>query len=169
MNSASKLEALRAEVAALEQAEMTAAKDAAKAKSEAWNAFVASDPWEFQCSPKMYQSWGNGKGLYTNQIQPCTYPKNWNGTRGYEVPACYVGRAFDLQKLEAWETIWGTAPQGRTPKGEREWVGMTYLRTDEGILNHESGGTYVLRTPMLCSDAEWVAICEGRIPLKFVY
>jgi hypothetical protein len=42
-----------------------------------------------------------------------------------------------------------------------------YIRTSENILTHVSGGTLVLKDPMLCNDAEWDLICSGNIPAKY--
>jgi hypothetical protein len=44
---------------------------------------------------------------------------------------------------------------------------MFYHRTEEGILTNEGGGTHVLDTPRLCSDAEWAQILSGDVPAKF--
>lgn len=50
---------------------------------------------------------------------------------------------------------------------DKRWVGMTYYRTAEKILDSKLGGHCILHTPMLCSDEEWAEICVGKIPNKF--
>lgn len=52
---------------------------------------------------------------------------------------------------------------------DNPWCGMTYFRTEEGVLCHEGGGIYVLRDALLTTDAEWEAIKRGQIPEKFVW
>lgn len=48
------------------------------------------------------------------------------------------------------------------------WNGMFYYRTDENILYHEGGGTYVLNDVTICSDAEWEQILDGMIPERLI-
>jgi len=46
--------------------------------------------------------------------------------------------------------------------------GTFYYRTDEGILDHNGGGTHILNTPKLCSDEEWKEILAGNPAEKFI-
>jgi len=47
-------------------------------------------------------------------------------------------------------------------------VGIQYYLTKDGIIHHSGGGTLVLKTPQLCSDAEWEWLKAGNIPVKFL-
>jgi hypothetical protein len=49
-----------------------------------------------------------------------------------------------------------------------DWEGMFYVRTDENILIADSGGTLVLKTPLICSDEDWATICSGNIPDRYI-
>lgn len=44
---------------------------------------------------------------------------------------------------------------------------MQYYLTTDGIIHHTGGGTIILATPRLCSNAEWEQIKQNNIPTKF--
>ena len=48
-----------------------------------------------------------------------------------------------------------------------KWDGMTYMRTEEGILYHEGGGTFVLYDPLLITLEAWEELKAGNIPEQF--
>ena len=49
-----------------------------------------------------------------------------------------------------------------------ENAGMRYYITFDGIIHHTGGGTVILKTPQLCSNAEWAWLKAGNIPVKFL-
>ena len=80
-----------------------------------------------------------------------------------EHDAVRVTRRFRPEVIDEFE-----ASHGSLGYGTRDWVGMIYLRTDEGILTHSGGGTMVLNDPMLCSDREWEQLKMGEIAMKYM-
>jgi len=166
------LESLKAQVKALEEKAATEAKLKDTAKVDAWNKFISSRPWIFKTTAKMYEPWMSSSRTdprYEKQLTPIHYADNWTGPRGVEMPALYVLRLFDPVKLAAWEAIYGPALESNeSTRRNYANVGMLYVRTDEGILTHDSGGHCVLRDPMLCSDEEWAQMCRGVIPDKYI-
>jgi len=49
-----------------------------------------------------------------------------------------------------------------------ENAGMRYYITKDGIIHHTGGGTIILKTPQLCSNAERAWLKAGDIPVKFL-
>lgn len=85
--------------------------------------------------------------------------------RGFASDPKYEGAFVAKRTVETPEFVAEFGPLSAEDLAPR---GFFYRRTDEGILTHEGGGTMVLETPRLCSDAEWQSILAGDIPEKFI-
>src|SRR5262245_10081263 len=119
-----RMEELQAEIKALQEVERVKAEERQKAKNEAWNAL----PYEWKVSP--YAIVIGSVWCYVKHLFP-SYPE------GATVDAAYVRRR--KSNLDQWRAAWGDIPLHA-----EKWDGMVYFRTEEGILYHEGGGTYVL-------------------------
>lgn len=143
---------LRAELAAAETAERDALRAREKAANESFQEFMSSHPWEYTSTPQEY--------------------KRFLGSKEPGVQGTRIMRRLDPAKLAEWEATTGhtftdACNARRGGHDNNKWHGMFYYRTDENILTHDGGGTYVLRDPKLCSDEEWALILTGNIPAKF--
>jgi len=78
---------------------------------------------------------------------------SWSGTKGLRVEKRIKPRL--IRKYPDYQEY-------------KQWRGMLYYRTDEGILARVGGGIQVLRDPKLCSDEEWEQMEKGNIPEKFM-
>ena len=97
---------------------------------------------------------------------PVSYAKASPFNRFADCEHCLVEKRLRVEVLEGWKQQGLSTFSSEWMEGR--WLGMWYVRTEEGILTHEGGGHCILDHPRLCSDEEWVAICSGNIPEKFI-
>ena len=120
-----------------------------KRRSEARTAFFTTHPY-----------------IYT-----VTMPEPYRiGTHDVEtVDIAYVSRKVDSGKYIAFTR--------NRPADEQDILhsddlarnaGMQYYLTTDGIIHHTGGGTVVLKTPQLCSPAQWKCLKSGHIPVEFL-
>jgi len=81
----------------------------------------------------------------------------------------YISRKIDPVKYDAYRRNLAFEEQNfLTQTDLEENVGMRYYITKDGIIHHTGGGTIILKTPQLCSNAEWAWLKAGDIPVKFL-
>ena len=140
MNRAELQDALRA----LDAAEKAEHEAQDKDRKEAWKVVVANpDNYEWNVNKSKVQK------FFTDEV--------YDGLR--------VQKRLRPEAVEAFNNIYVHPVDGDKIK----WFGMVYYRTDENIMTQDSGGTHVLREPVLCSDEEWAQIAAGNIPVKFLW
>lgn len=133
---------LEAELAQLKEQEQRAVREYRTAMAEAWNEFIKSDPWTYASETTTYSDF---------------FSKD-------KFLAVRVTRWITPALLDEFMSGW---PNMVADEGSVRPHGMTYYRTDEGILMHGGGGTHILKSPKLCSDIEWSEFLSGRVPDKF--
>ena len=140
MNRAELQDALRA----LDAAEKAEHEAQDKARKEAWKIVVANpDNYEWNVNKSKVQK------FFTDEV--------YDGLR--------VQKRLRPEAVEAFNNVY-VHP---VDEDRIKWYGMVYYRTDENIMTQDSGGTHVLREPVLCSDEEWAQIAAGNIPVKFYW
>lgn len=147
-------EALQAELRGVERQAEEDRRDYERKKRLAWYALLKRPgTYEWQVIPTEYETW------------------NWDAELREKIPGARVLRRVREEFVAQFEAEWGESVSLGTnmPQDPTKWEGMFYYRTDEGILDHDGGGTYTLRTPKLVSEGEWASILVGDIPEKFKY
>lgn len=85
---------------------------------------------------------------------------------GHLFPSLPSGATVEGVSVRRRKLGYNTAVHGQQLHSDK-WGGMCYLRTEEGILYHKSGGAHVLFDPLLISEEEWDALKQGNIPDRF--
>lgn len=134
-----RIEGLRAQLAAAEAEEREAQQLRTRQRDEDWKAL----PWEWKVRAKRVAAWFGEAAIED---------------------AVVVQKRRAPAAVEAHQQKYLTDHE----PDDVNWQGMTYYRTDEGILTSHGGGHMVLRTPMLCSDTEWAELKAGNIPAKYL-
>ena len=130
--------------------ELAAAEDKQRRADQqaAWEYLVRiPENWEWQTSSRAY-----AKVSPFHRFTGCEH--------------CLVEKRLKADILEKWKSQGLSTFSNEWMDGR--WLGMWYVRTEEGILTHEGGGHCILDDPRLCSEDEWDALCSGNIPEKFI-
>ncbi len=140
----SRVEQLQEELDRLREEERSAAEEKLKQQCKLFDAL----PWEWRVT-----------GV------PLVIGGTWCQV-AHLFPSLPKGAVVDAVRVDRRKSGYDPEVHGTRQDAER-WDGMTYLRTEEGILYHEGGGTYVLCTPLLITQDQWDALRRGDIPEKF--
>lgn len=133
---------LEAQLAAAKKAEREQEEERSKARAVRLKALLDDpDSWEWNVEP----------GERTDFMSKEKYQ------------GAHVTRRVKPELAAAWRAAEGVG----VGEDYENWRGMFYRRTDENILTSVTGGWLVLKTPKLCSDAEWAEIISGNIPMKY--
>lgn len=139
------IEELEAALEAAKAARRKTDAERREAQDKAWSV-LSRDPasWEWRSTPSKSSRFFDEPPQEGLRIECCIRP----------------------ELLEAWRA--GGPANITADASEGRWLGMFYIRTEEGILTQgEGGGRVVLNTPMLCNDEEWAGLELGLIPLKY--
>ncbi len=138
----------QAEIERLQKLAAEEDKQRRAAQQDAWE-YLRKIPenWEWRAGPVSY-----AKASPFNRFADCEH--------------CLVEKRLRVEVLEGWKQQGLSTFSSEWMEGR--WLGMWYVRTEEGILTHEGGGHCILDDPRLCNDEEWAAICSGNIPEKFI-
>lgn len=135
------IDELRAQLQEAEQAEALAESQRRIVEQAGWDAITDNpDSYEWRAAKPRYRAYGTPEGADEVAVECRIKPEVYEAF----IASGGMSRAFCLN-----------------------WHGMVYHRTEEDILTHGGGGSYILCDPMLCNDDEWQAIKAGNPAAKY--